>query len=127
MYHGIKYKRAKGKIQITGKMQYGEAGERDRILLCVEDNGVGMGEKELKRLQAEISRPCKETERGFGLANVNERIRMNFGMEYGMTIESEKGGGTRVSIVIPAVKLFEKSEGEMPSEGAETDKKEEGT
>ena len=117
LYHGIKYKRAKGKIWIMGEMKRGELPEKDQILLCVQDNGVGMDEEELNRLREEISKPCKETEKGFGLANVNERIRMNFGMEYGMTIESEKGGGTKVSIVIPAVKLYE----DLPK----TDKKEE--
>lgn len=113
LYHGIKYKRAKGKIWVTGKM------EADRILLCVEDNGVGMDAEEVSRLQAEIGKPCKETEKGFGLANVNERIRMNFGMEYGMTIESEKGRGTKVSIVIPAVEISGKAQGEEEKENAD--------
>ncbi len=105
LYHGIKYKRAKGKIWVTGTMQRGALPGGDRILLCVQDNGAGMDSEEVERLQAEIQKPCKETEKGFGLANVNERIRMNFGMEYGMTIESEKGSGTKVSILIPAVRL----------------------
>lgn len=125
LYHGIKYKRAKGKIWITGEMRHDVSSGEDRILLCVQDNGVGMDEEELGRLRVEISKPCKETEKGFGLANVNERIRMNFGMEYGMTIESEKGSGTKVSITIPAVKL----QGELPEEtlqgSAKTGKKEE--
>lgn len=123
LYHGIKYKRAKGKIWITGRMEPDVNAENDRLLLCVQDNGVGMDEEELERLRIEIGKPCKETERGFGLANVNERIRMNFGMEYGMTIESEKGVGTKVSIVIPAVKLFEKSSGVLLTEKADNDKK----
>lgn len=97
LYHGIKYKRAKGRITVTGQM------EGERILLRVEDDGVGMEEEELHKLQGEIEKPCKETEKGFGLANVNERIRMNFGAEYGMKIDSVKGKGTCVEIVIPAV------------------------
>ena len=97
LYHGIKYKRAKGSIIVTGQM------EGDRIRLRVADDGVGMEEEDLHKLQREIEKPCKETEKGFGLANVNERIRMNFGAEYGMKIESVKGKGTCVEIVIPAV------------------------
>lgn len=97
LYHGIKYKRAKGRITVMGQM------EGERILLRVEDDGVGMEEEELHKLQGEIEKPCKETEKGFGLANVNERIRMNFGAEYGMKIDSVKGKGTCVEIVIPAV------------------------
>ena len=62
-----------------------------------------MDETELTQLREDISKPCKETDRGFGLANVNERIRMYFGAEYGLTIDSAKGEGTRVTIVIPAI------------------------
>ena len=119
LYHGIKYKRAKGKIWVTGVLQRGASPREDTILLCVQDNGIGMEANEVKRLQAEIAKPCKETEKGFGLANVNERLRMNFGMEYGMTIASQKGAGTKVSIVIPAVKLSDPPAGELLREGGQ--------
>ena len=99
LYHGIKYKRAKGTIRIYG------AKEGDIISLCVEDNGVGMEEEELTRLREEINRPCKDTEKGFGLANVNERIKMNFGEKYGLEIESKKGKGTIVQVRIPAIRI----------------------
>ena len=96
LYHGIKYKRAKGFIHVNGER------DGDKIYLTVQDDGVGMDEEELVQIREEISRPCKETEKGFGLANVNERIRMYYGSEYGMSIESEKGRGTIVELVIPA-------------------------
>ena len=99
LYHGIKYKRAKGAIKVHGKK------DGDIIILSVEDNGVGMEEDEVKRMREEINRPCKETQKGFGLANVNERIKMNFGAKYGMKIESEKGKGTTVHVIIPAIRL----------------------
>ena len=51
-----------------------------------------------------MERPCKEADKGFGLANVNERIHIHFGPEYGMKIQSEKGKGTRVELTIPAIK-----------------------
>ena len=60
--------------------------------------------EQLEQLRREIRRPCRETEKGFGLANVNERIHMYFGPEYGMEIQSQKGGGTVVNLTIPAVK-----------------------
>lgn len=97
LYHGIKYKRAKGNITVTGEMSEGT------IHFKVEDDGVGMEQEELDNLRKEIVKPCQDTGKGFGLANVNERIRMNFGAEYGMTIDSEQGRGTCVEIVIPAV------------------------
>ena len=97
LYHGIKYKRAKGCIHIHGEK------EGDIIRLTVRDDGVGMDEEELAQLRQQIEKPCQETEKGFELANVNERIHMYFGYEYGMKIESEKGKGTTVEIVIPAI------------------------
>ncbi len=97
LYHGIKEKREGGLITITGE-QVGE-----NIRLVVKDNGAGMDEEELSKIRSDISKPCKETDAGFGLANVNERIRMNFGVEYGMSVESKKGEGTTVTVIIPAV------------------------
>lgn len=97
LYHGIKYKRAKGCIHIHGEK------EGDIIRLTVRDDGVGMDEEELEQLCQQIEKPCQETEKGFGLANVNERIHMYFGSEYGMKIQSQKGKGTTVEIVIPAI------------------------
>ena len=98
LYHGIKYKRAKGYIHVNGEM------DGDLIRLTVRDNGAGMEGKELEELREEIRRPCQETEKGFGLANVNERIRMYFGEEYGISIQSIKDRGTIVEITIPAIK-----------------------
>ena len=57
----------------------------------------------IEQLRQQIEKPCQETEKGFGLANVNERIHMYFGPEYGMKIQSQKGKGTTVEIVIPAI------------------------
>lgn len=98
LYHGLKVKRAKGYIHINGEK------DGDILRLTVRDDGVGMDEEELKELRETIEKPCQETEKGFGLANVNERIRMYFGSQYGMRIDSKKGKGTIVEIVIPARK-----------------------
>ncbi len=100
LYHGIKYRRAKGNIVVTGRLS------ENAIHFQVQDNGVGMEKEELDKLCGEIRKPCKDTEKGFGLANVNERIRMNFGAEYGMKIDSAAGQGTCVEVVIPAI-LYE--------------------
>lgn len=104
LYHGIKYKRARGYIHISGE-KTGEV-----LHLTVSDDGVGMDEDDLEELQTEIERPCRETEKGFGLANVNERIRMYFGTDYGMKIKSEKGKGTVVELTIPAIRVNGRTE-----------------
>lgn len=96
LYHGIKTRRGMGKITITGKY------EEDSLLLIVEDNGSGMSEETLKKVRKNIGNR-KERDEGtsFGLFNVNERIRLNYGGDYGLTVESEEGRGTRVTVKIP--------------------------
>lgn len=105
LYHGIKYKRAKGFIHVTARK------EGNVLRLAVSDNGVGMEREDLLQLRKEIQRPCSETSRGFGLANVNERIHMHFGPGYGMRIQSEEGKGTTVELTIPAIKREEEQGG----------------
>lgn len=116
LYHGIKCKRSKGIIDISGELT------GNLIYLTVSDDGAGMDEENLKNLSHEILKPCKETDRGFGLANVNERIRMYFGDEYGIHIESASGRGTKITIVIPAIldgSRFENEETLQEKEAAE--------
>lgn len=116
LYHGIKCKRSKGIIDISGELT------GNLIYLTVSDDGAGMDEENLKNLSHEILKPCKETDRGFGLANVNERIRMYFGEEYGIHIESAPGRGTKITIVIPAIldgSRFENEETLQEKEAAE--------
>lgn len=98
LYHGLKEKRAKGFIHINGEK------DGNDIIFRVRDDGVGMNSDELQALRQEISRPCQETQKGFGLANVNERLRIYYGAEYGLQIFSEKGEGTWVEVRIPAIK-----------------------
>ncbi len=101
LYHGIKNKRSGGTIRVTGRK------EGSLVRLSVEDNGAGMDEKELASLREEIAKPCSGTTSGFGMANVNERIRMNFGPSYGLYLESQKDVGTTVTVTIPAQSLEE--------------------
>lgn len=96
IYHGIKMLRARGKITVTGEINGGE------ICFRVTDNGVGMDEEELHALREEIEMPGSEQSTGFGLANVNKRIKLNYGIQYGLDILSKKGEGTTIIITIPA-------------------------
>ncbi len=99
LYHGIKNCRKKGALKISGWIK------RDDIFLKVEDNGIGMKPEELLKMQKLASRRGEDLDQreGFGIANVAERIRLNFGEAYGISIESEYGQGTSVTVRIPAV------------------------
>ena len=96
IYHGIKMIRARGKITVTGEII------DEIICFHVIDNGIGMDEEELHALKKEIEMPVSEQSTGFGLANVNKRIKLNYGNMYGLEIQSKKGEGTDTIIRIPA-------------------------
>lgn len=89
-----------GEIRVVGRKQDG------KIILSVIDNGIGMSEEEVRFVLTDNSRVHTRGS-GVGLVNVNNRIQLLFGKEYGLTIESEPDEGTRVSICIPAVPYSE--------------------
>lgn len=93
LYHGIKNKRGLGKIVISGKM------EEYFFLLQIQDNGIGMREERLEQITGRICR--KVPAENYGLYNVNERIRLNFGEAYGISVKSTYGKGTIVSVRLP--------------------------
>ncbi len=96
LYHGIKLLRARGKITVTGEII------DEVVYFHVIDNGVGMDEQQLNALIKEIEMPGSKQSSGFGLANVNKRIKLNYGNIYGLDIKSKKGEGTDITIKIPA-------------------------
>lgn len=89
-----------GEIRVEGRK------EGEQILLSVTDNGIGMSEEEASLVLTDSSRIHKRGS-GVGLVNVNRRIQIYFGNEYGLSIESELDEGTRVLIRIPAVPYTE--------------------
>ncbi|MFB5674246.1 sensor histidine kinase [Paenibacillus terreus] len=103
IYHGIKARRGPGVIRIEAKAANG------RLLLAVTDNGAGMPEERLRELEGMLENPLRAIEgqeeghggRSYGMLNVQARIRLAFGDEYGIRLESEPGQGTRVTIVHP--------------------------
>ncbi|MED5016083.1 sensor histidine kinase [Paenibacillus chibensis] len=80
-----------------------------RQLICeVVDNGDGMDMLQLE--QAKDKRYRKQSRQlfsGIGVANVHDRIRLLYGEDYGVTITSEKGEGTRVKITLPLIEAME--------------------
>ena len=97
LYHGIKNKRGKGKILITGKKQ------GDKIIFQVIDNGKGMTEEELNSLRKKMAGTDTGDEaKGFGVSNVNQRIKYYYGGEYGVFFESKENEGTNATIIIAA-------------------------
>lgn len=97
LYHGIKQKRGKGIIKVTADY------DQYSIFLKVEDNGIGMTEEELQALRQSVEAGnLKTSDKGFGLANVHERIRLNYGNDYGLVIDSVYQEGTCVTVCLPS-------------------------
>ena len=95
LYHGIKNKRGQGTITITGERS------ENGFVLYVRDNGIGMTQERLNEVRAGIQKLSYTGKEIYGLYNVNERIRLNFGETYGISIESTYGEGTCISISLP--------------------------
>ncbi len=99
LYHGIKNKRQGGTIIVRAKRK-----GTDEVLLEVEDDGIGFTPEKLAQLRAELEDDSGDIimDSGFGIGNVNRRIRLYYGRQYGLSIRSEYNTGTCVSLVIPA-------------------------
>ncbi len=95
LYHGIKNRRGGGKITITG-----EEGDNDYRII-VTDDGIGMDSERLAQITEGLSGKNPGDVKIYGLYNVNERIKLFYGEEYGISIESEYDKGTRVVIRLP--------------------------
>ncbi|WP_219837411.1 sensor histidine kinase [Paenibacillus sp. R14(2021)] len=95
IYHGLKPSGSGGKLLIQGSRS------RDEIRITVSDNGVGMEPEQVKRL-LEPRGKDDDAKKSFGLLNVHERIKLFFGYEYGLTVCSQKGIGTMVTIKLPS-------------------------
>ncbi|EXX91649.1 hypothetical protein BG53_08605 [Paenibacillus darwinianus] len=98
IYHGMESREEGGVIRIEAYIRDGE-----HLEISVVDNGLGMDENEW-RSGAGVT---KKMHTGIGLKNVEERIKLYFGEQYGLTISSSIGEGTKMTIVLP--RLYEDS------------------
>jgi two-component system LytT family sensor kinase len=89
--HGLTPKLNGGSIRLTGRLLL--VGAASRLVLAVEDDGVGLEEVRLATLLEQA---------GIGVSNVNERLQVLFGSAYRLEVSSRPGSGTRTEIEIPA-------------------------
>lgn len=102
LYHGIKNKRGRGRICVRGYAR------EDMAVFQVEDDGAGMTEEELRAVKRKLkgeggitSKEGPAPKGGFGLFNVAERLRLNYGPRCSLEFESVRGQGTRAVVSIP--------------------------
>ncbi len=104
LYHGIKLKRNGGTIIVRARQNNNS--DESEVMLEVEDDGIGFTPEKLAQVQAELGDDSGDIrlESGYGIDNVNKRIKLYYGKQYGLSIRSEYQAGTRVTLVIPAQK-----------------------
>lgn len=106
IYHGIKGRRGPGHIRVEARL------EHNRLLLTVQDNGAGMSNERLAEMQQLLKAPLAGLEasspgmtgKSYGMLNVQARLRLSFGDEYGIVLESQEGEGTSVTIIHPLMR-----------------------
>lgn len=98
IYHGIKEKRGIGLITITGEIKF------NKLHLSVIDNGIGMKEDKLEEINILLKGHVdSKGSLGYGIYNVNEKIRLTYGDEFGLEYHSIYGEGTTVELWHPVI------------------------
>lgn len=93
--HGLEFVDGKGVLGISIML----AGEEIHII--IEDNGTGICEESLAEIQRDLWEGASTESRHVGINNVNQRIRIKYGSEYGVTVDSQVGKGTRITLRFP--------------------------
>lgn len=96
--HGLEEVEENGKIIIHIHIQ------RETLYICVFDNGCGMNAQEIQQMKNNIYHHPKESSKSIGLYNINQRIQLCYGSDYGLDIKSKKNCGTLITMTIPAQK-----------------------
>jgi two-component system sensor histidine kinase YesM len=95
--HGLEDKDGNGRVRIIIEKNCGA------LIVVVEDDGIGMEEAACAALQKSLEGSVKaQGKGGIGIMNVHQRIRLFYGPEYGLSIESRMGEGTKVTLRLPA-------------------------
>lgn len=97
IFHGLEAKEDAGLIIVEAALAEKE------LRITVSDDGIGMGEWELKKLYERLDEEKYQSDKSIGLLNVQNRIKINFGQAYGLTVVSFEGIGTSVTMRLPAV------------------------
>ena len=97
IYHGIKNTLKQGKVEIIIQKH-----SDSMLYIAIRDTGIGMQPEDLEELCRSINTEDNVGE-SYGLKNINQRIKLFFGRQYGLEIESRYHTGTLVKIVVPMI------------------------
>lgn len=97
--HGFEGRNHGGKIKIIGK------GYKENLMIVIEDNGYGIPKEKVEIIRRIIQNPglSKEESFGIGISNVLARMKLYYGEDLKVSIESDTGKGTRFVFILPMV------------------------
>lgn len=101
IYHGIREKPCSGMIRIWA--EEGRVEGRRLLLLYVWDDGAGIPKEKLALINENLRDGRTDHSEGYGIYNVNERLRLFYGEEYGLQYESQEGQWTKGILTLPVV------------------------
>lgn len=101
LFHGLEPKRAPGTITVFASSE--GSGETKVLVLSVTDDGIGMSQETIEKVMSGESLEGSDFFKHIGISNVNNRIKYDFGASYGITITSEPGVYTTMTIRIPYI------------------------
>ena len=101
IYHGMEFMDGDGEILVKAER------DGERLCITIADNGLGMTAEQVQGLLTGKTRSASGKGSGIGVKNVNERIRLYFGEDFGLDIRSEPDEGTEILIRLPAVSFEE--------------------
>ena len=97
IFHGLEAKNEAGTVIIESVFQ------GENLLVTITDDGAGMDSETLKNVQESCGKTVIKDAHSIGISNVHNRIRLNYGEDYGMFVESSLGMGTTITLLMPAV------------------------
>lgn len=95
IFHGLEPKKGIGNIKIEIRE------ENDRIIISIEDDGIGMSKQRINEILLGNNKKKSTEFSSIGIKNIDERLKLIYGQQYGLKLKSKKGKYTRVSIIIP--------------------------
>lgn len=101
IYHGIKPADRPGTIRVCAALRTDEYGA-EQIWITVEDDGAGIPSDKLAELNELLATGQSDPDSGYGIFNVNKRIKLYYGRNYGLMLESVPDILTRATLVFPA-------------------------
>ena len=96
IFHGLEPKEGNGVLVLNSTL------EGDILKITIRDNGVGISGEKLSEIHRMLASPVYDTSKNIGLINTNARLHLQYGPQYGISLESHEGDGTCVTLILPS-------------------------